>query len=136
MKFFSAFALSSLFVGSIAAPVVEKRQDVGSVLTIVEGLYTQVQQYTGAINSTASTLGPLSTLAQNQTAATNYQNQVSELTTLVQSTVTKVTQLSGQTGALRARQVDANAIAGVLSNVLLEVNGALNNVNGTLGLGK
>lgn len=50
MKFFSAFALSSLFVGSMAAPVAEKRQDVGSVLTIVEGLFTQVQTYTGAIS--------------------------------------------------------------------------------------
>ncbi|KAK7718905.1 hypothetical protein SLS57_006015 [Botryosphaeria dothidea] len=135
MKFFSAFALSSLFVGSMAAPVAEKRQDVGSVLTIVEGLFTQVQTYTGAINSTATNLGPLSTLQQNQTAATNYQSQVSELTTLVQGTVSKVTKLSGQTGGLTARQADATAIAGVLSNVLLEVNGALNNVNGTLGLG-
>lgn len=90
----------------------------------------------GRADSTATNLGPLSTLQQNQTAATNYQSQVSELTTLVQGTVSKVTKLSGQTGGLTARQADATAIAGVLSNVLLEVNGALNNVNGTLGLGK
>ncbi|GME36063.1 Nonaspanin (TM9SF) [Neofusicoccum parvum] len=137
MKFFSAFALSSLFVGSIAAPVADKRQDVGSVLSIVTGLYSEVQQYTSVINSTASNIGPLSTLAQNQTAATEYQNQVSQLTTLVQGSVTKVTALAGQTGAggLTTRAVDADAVAGILSNVLLEVNGALNNVNGTLGLG-
>lgn len=91
---------------------------------------------TKAPDSTASNLGPVSTLAQNQTAATNYQNKVSELTTLVQGTVTKVTKTAGSTGALQARAVDADAIAGVLSNVLLEVNGALNNVNGSLGLGK
>ncbi|KAB2575584.1 hypothetical protein BFW01_g7062 [Lasiodiplodia theobromae] len=136
MKFFSVFALSSLFVGSMAAPApVDKRQDIGSVLSLVQGLLPQVQQYTGVINQTASGLGPLSTLKQNQTAANTYQNQVADLTTLVQGTVTKVTSLQQTVGGLTTRAEDATAIAGVLSNVLLEVNGALNNVDGTLGLG-
>ncbi|OJD35496.1 adsorption protein [Diplodia corticola] len=136
MKFFSVFALSSLFVGSIAAPApAEKRQDVGSVLNIVTGLLSEVQQYTGVINSTATSLGPLSTLKQNQTAANTYQDKVDGLTSLVQGTVTKVTSLQQTAGGLTSRADDANAIAGVLSNVLLEVNGAMNNVDGTLGLG-
>lgn len=87
-------------------------------------------------DQTASGLGPLSTLKQNQTAANTYQNQVADLTTLVQGTVTKVTSLQQTVGGLTSRAEDATAIAGVLSNVLLEVNGALNNVDGTLGLGK
>ncbi|KAL1645477.1 hypothetical protein SLS58_003786 [Diplodia intermedia] len=135
MKFFSVFALSSLFVGSIAAPAAEKRQDVGSVLSIVTGLYSEVQQYTGAINSTATSLTAASTLKQNQTAANAYQDKVDGLTSLVQGTVTKVTSLQQTAGGLTSRADDANAIAGVLSNVLLEVNGAMNNVDGTLGLG-
>lgn len=50
MKFFSVFALSSLFLGGMAAPVEEKRQDIGSVLNIVTGLFSEVQQITGSIS--------------------------------------------------------------------------------------
>lgn len=59
MKFFTLLALPALLVGTFAAPaavpetgvadVVEKRQ-VGDAYSIVENLFSEVQQYTGAIS--------------------------------------------------------------------------------------
>jgi hypothetical protein len=62
---FSLLALPALFVSTFAAPAavpetavaeaVEKRQ-VADAYSIVEGLYTDIQQYTGAISEYAATL--------------------------------------------------------------------------------
>ena len=57
MKFFTYLALPALFVGAFAAPAavpetgvaVEKRQ-VADAYSIVEGLLSDVKQYTGAIS--------------------------------------------------------------------------------------
>jgi hypothetical protein len=50
----SLFALPALFLGSFAAPAsnvgdVEKRQ-ISDAYSIVESLYSEIQQYTGAIS--------------------------------------------------------------------------------------
>jgi hypothetical protein len=62
MKFFTLFALPALFIGTFAAPAavpetavaVEKRQ-IGDAYSIVEGLLSDVKQYTGAISRTCLT---------------------------------------------------------------------------------
>lgn len=64
-SFFSLLALAALFVGAIAAPaavpettVVQKRQ-LASAYSIVESLYADIQQYTGAISKPVQLLQAL-----------------------------------------------------------------------------
>lgn len=66
-SYFSVLALPALFISAIAAPstapetsLIEKRQNSSaeaSAYTIVSDLYTEIQQYTGAISRSKSTLG-------------------------------------------------------------------------------
>ena len=61
-SFFSVLALPALFLSAVAAPsevpetaVAEKRQ-VGDAYSIVESLYSEIQQYTGSISMSTSML--------------------------------------------------------------------------------
>ncbi|KAK3071052.1 hypothetical protein LTR53_009362 [Teratosphaeriaceae sp. CCFEE 6253] len=135
--FFSVLALPALFISAIAAPVaapetaiVEKRQSADAY-AIVDSLYTNVQQYTGAINETAASLHANSTATQNATAATAFITNVEAITTAVDAATAQVDLLS--LSPLARRQTEA-ALAALVENLLLEVGGALNGIIGTLGL--
>ncbi|KAK3069072.1 hypothetical protein LTR53_012869 [Teratosphaeriaceae sp. CCFEE 6253] len=135
--FFSVLALPALFISAIAAPVaapetaiVEKRQSADAY-AIVDSLYTNVQQYTGAINETAVSLHANSTATQNATAATAFITNVEAITTAVDAATAQVDLLS--LSPLARRQTEA-ALAALVENLLLEVGGALNGIIGTLGL--
>ncbi|GAB1729174.1 hypothetical protein NU195Hw_g6030t1 [Hortaea werneckii] len=139
-SFFSVLALPAFFLGAVAAPsevpetaVVEKRQ-VGDAYSIVESLYSEIQQYTGSINETAAGLNSDSSLVQNETAAASFISNIEAITSAIDEAKSEIDDLSSgnSTGLLR-RQTDT-ALASLVENLLLEVSGALNNIVGTLGL--
>ncbi|RMZ02945.1 hypothetical protein D0864_03073 [Hortaea werneckii] len=146
-SFFSVLALPTFFLGAVAAPsevpetaVVEKRQ-VGDAYSIVESLYSEIQQYTGSIkltishtDETAAGLNSDSSLVQNETAAASFISNVEAITSAINEAKSEIDDLSSgnSTGLLR-RQTDT-ALASLVENLLLEVSGALNNIVGTLGL--
>ncbi|KAI7198683.1 hypothetical protein KC343_g8498 [Hortaea werneckii] len=140
ISFFSVLALPAFFLGAVAAPsevpetaVVEKRQ-VGDAYSIVESLYSEIQQYTGSINETAAGLNSDSSLVQNETAATSFISNIEAITSAINEAKSEIDDLSSgnSTGLLR-RQTDT-VLASLVENLLLEVSGALNNIVGTLGL--
>ncbi|KAK5720397.1 hypothetical protein LTR17_015034 [Elasticomyces elasticus] len=133
--FFSVLALPALFTGIIAAPVsselsLEKRQSADAS-QIVESLYTNIQQYTGAINETAAGINADSSAADNATAATAFITNIVAVTTAVDAAKAQVDLLP--LSSIVRRQTEA-ALAGLVENLLLEVSGALNSIVGTLGL--
>ncbi|KAF2140060.1 uncharacterized protein K452DRAFT_320126 [Aplosporella prunicola CBS 121167] len=145
-SFFSVFALGSLFLGAFAAPApavevaqVEKRQaDLGQVFQIVDGLYTNIQTYTGTINETTSGLGSDASAQNNPDAVATLKKAIQGITQEIKAATRKVTQLpsaAGGGGLLGVlKREDAGALAGLVSNLLLELSGALEGVVSTLGL--
>lgn len=141
---FSLFSTIGLFGLAIAAPApapnaessvaLESRQSKeAQAYTIVDNLYTEIKQYTGAINSTAASLHADSTAAQNSTAAATFRTNVKAITAAVNAAKAKTDALS--TSSKVKRQTDA-ALAALLEGLLTEVSGALNNIVATLGLSK
>lgn len=87
MKFSVVAASAACFAGAFAAPV-EKRQ-VGQVLTIVQSLYDQVTQYTGAINSTLSAVNlPVADGVKDQ-VTNQVAGQLKSVTSLIDSLLDK-----------------------------------------------
>ncbi|TKA83757.1 hypothetical protein B0A55_00067 [Friedmanniomyces simplex] len=134
--FFSILALPALFASTLAAPTavanaaVEKRQSADAY-AIVDSLYTNIQQYTGAINETAAGITSDSTAAQNATAAASFITNIEAITTAVDAATAQVSLLPA--ASVARRQTEA-ALASLVENLLLEVSGALNGIVGTLGL--
>ncbi|TKA62433.1 hypothetical protein B0A49_09323 [Cryomyces minteri] len=144
VSFISFFALSTCFLGVLSAPtveantdVVEKRQ-ISSAYSIVDSLFSDIKQYTGAINATAAGLSSSSTQADNATAAAAYRSNVKQMTKRINDATKKVNALSKSTPSnLEARQATSpTALATLVTNLLLEVGGALNQIIGTLGLSR
>lgn len=137
--FFSVLALPALFLTSLAAPTaindvaLEKRQ-IADATSIVEKLYADVQQYTGAINATAAGLNADSSVLDNTTAAASFITNVNAITALV-TAATAETNLLAPAGSVARRQTDT-ALAALVENLLLEISGALNGIVATLGLSK
>ncbi|KAK3630918.1 hypothetical protein LTR56_017191 [Elasticomyces elasticus] len=131
--FFSVLVLPALFTSIIAAPVsselsLEKRQSADAS-QIVESLYANIQQYTGAINETAAGINADSSAADNATAATSFITNIVAVTTAVDAAKAQVDLLP--LSSIVRRQTEA-ALAGLVENLLLEVSGALNSIVGTL----
>jgi isopropylmalate/homocitrate/citramalate synthase len=145
MKFsaISLLALPALFLPALAAPapgaVVEadtaalERRQISSAYSIVSDLYTEIQQYTGSINSTADSLSATSTQHEKNVAAKSYRQNIKSITAAVKSAKKQTDKLSPAT--LAKRQTDT-ALAELVENLLLEISGALNNIIATLGLSK
>ncbi|KAK0259005.1 hypothetical protein LTS09_006293 [Friedmanniomyces endolithicus] len=136
-SFFTVLALPALFASTLAAPTaipadaaIEKRQ-AAAAYAIVDSLYTNIQQYTGAINETAAGISSNSTTAQNATAATSFITNIESITTAVGAATAEVKLLP--VASVVRRQTEA-ALAGLVENLLLELSGALNRIVGTLGL--
>jgi septal ring factor EnvC (AmiA/AmiB activator) len=138
-SFILSAALSACFMTVSSSPIevvdrsIEARQ-ADEAYSIVDSLYTEIQQYTGAINATAASLNSESSLADNTTAAADYRTNVEAITAAVNAAKEKTDALSPESKLLR-RQTDA-ALAALIENLLLEVSGALNNIIATLGLSK
>jgi len=139
---FTLLSTIGLFGLAIAAPAanadnsvaLETRQSKeAQAYTIVENLYTDIKQYTGAINATVATIHSSSTAAQNATARASLKTDITKMTALVNAAKAKTTAL--ETSAKSKRQTDA-ALAALLEGLLTEISGALNGIVATLGLSK
>lgn len=141
MKFITLLALPALILPSLAAPApatvgevetaLERRQ-LSDAYSIVESLYSEIQQYTGAINETSSSLSADSTQHEKNVAAKSYRQNIKSITAAVKSAKKQVDTLEPASKRVK-RQTDA-ALATLVSDLLLEISGALNNIIGTLGL--
>ncbi len=144
MKFstMSLLALPALFLPAFAAPApaavdtslapIERRQ-IADAYTIVESLFTEVQQYTGAINETAAGLSLASTTHEKNAAAKSYRQNIKAITAAVKAAKKQTDQLEPASSAVVKRQTD-QALADLVAGLLEEVSGALNNIVATLGL--
>lgn len=134
------FALGGMFAGALAAPaanvessLVQKRDNNTQAADVLVDLYANVQVYTGTINSTTAALNADSTAADNATASAIVNDAVANITAAVNVAIPNINALAKR--ALIERQsVDPTAIGALLSNILLDISGALNNVIATLGL--
>ncbi|KAK3671047.1 hypothetical protein LTR78_009008 [Recurvomyces mirabilis] len=136
MKFSTIFSLAATaaFASAAAIPTpdaaLEARQ-ANEAYTIVEALYADIKQYTGAINATASGVSLTSSLADQSAAAASYQSNVEAITAAVNAAKAQTDALSP---ASKVRRQTDTALAALVENLLLEVSGALNNIIATLGL--
>jgi len=139
---FTLLSTIGLFGLAIAAPVAEPEASVAlesrqsaeaQAYTIVDNLYTEIKQYTGAINTTAAGINADSTAADNATAAATFITNVKAITTAVDLAKVKTDALP--LTSIVKRQTDA-ALAALLEGLLTEVSGALNNIVASLGLSK
>jgi len=135
---FSILALPALFISTFAAPaanpgadLIEKRSETAEAYSIIDSLYSEIKQYTGAINSTAAGLSASSSAADNDTAAATFRTNVESITSAVHAAQAKVAALP--VSKLVRRQT-STALASLVEDLLLEVSGALNNIISTLGL--
>ena len=153
-------AVPAFFTGIFAAPTVdttnavtvEKRQ-VADAYGIVETLYQDIQQYTGAISNvplpshhnttalttpqtdeTTASLTPTSSLADRNAAAASNRDNIDAITALISSAADQVDGLSAAKMLFR-RQTGAT-LAGLVSNLLIEISSTLNGIIGSLGLGE
>ncbi|KAF2170271.1 hypothetical protein M409DRAFT_52006 [Zasmidium cellare ATCC 36951] len=126
---FSLFAVPAFIAGALAAPAIsqEKRQ-VGQVVSIVEGLVSDITSLTGKINATTVGVGAAGVSAQ--------------VTVDIQDTLdTVVSTIEGVVSATGAISLVDNVagetetyVAGLLSTVIEELNGTLGNVETLVGL--
>jgi hypothetical protein len=137
-SFILSAVFSACFMSVSSSPIevvdssIEARQ-ASEAYSIVESLYTEIQQYTGAINATSASLSSDSSAADQSAAAADYRTNVDAITAAVKAATAKTDALSPDSKV--RRQTDA-ALAALIENLLLEVSGALNNIIATLGLSK
>ena len=87
-------------------------------------------------DATTASLNSVSTAADNATAAASIQSAISSITDAVTASTAQVHDLHHGKRSLLERQASANALAGIVTTLLLDISGALNNVIATLGLSK
>jgi hypothetical protein len=131
MQFLTTVALSSLIFGAFSSPIAEKRQSTSAAAGVLSSLYTDIQQYTGTINSTAAGISSASTAADNSTAQDTFQSSVTSIADAVTGAVSKVQALPSEQGSTDS----TNQVSEQYALIFSEVNGALNNIDAT-GLGK
>ncbi|KAK5170900.1 uncharacterized protein LTR77_004044 [Saxophila tyrrhenica] len=145
MKFLSLLALPALILPALAVPApapeavdavaapLERRQ-ISSAYSIVSDLYTEIQQYTGAINETAASLSDSSTPHQKKAAAKSYRQNIRAITAAVRAAKKETDALEPAAADAKVKRQTDQALADLVAGLLEEVSGALNNIVATLGL--
>lgn len=132
-----AFLFSTTFAAPAPAAIEEAQpaalepRQLSSAYTIVSDLFTEIQQYTGAINDTAASLDASSTTHEKKVAAKSYRTNIKAITAAVKAAKKQTDAL--EPASLKKRQTDA-ALAALVAQLLEEISGALNNIIATLGL--
>ncbi|KUJ18535.1 uncharacterized protein LY89DRAFT_732094 [Mollisia scopiformis] len=140
MKFsiLKSFAVAGLLTSAIANPIAV-RQD-SSALTILNDLFTTVQTYTGAINSTLATLTSTSSAVDKAAALTSIGTEFTDLTAAITSATTSIKGLtidpvSKRSDEIETRQLGELALLGAaISLLLLEVFATIAAAVAALGL--
>jgi DNA repair ATPase RecN len=134
-----AFLFTTTFAAPAPAAIEESRvaalepRQLSSAYTIVSDLFTEIQQYTGAINTTAAGIDSSSTAHEKKVAAKSYRTNIKAITAAVKAAKKKTDALDP--ASLSKRQTDT-ALANLVAELLEEISGALNNIIATLGLSK
>ncbi|KAK4503933.1 hypothetical protein PRZ48_004848 [Zasmidium cellare] len=128
---FSLFAVPALIAGAFAAPAIsqEKRQ-VGQVVTLVEGLVSDVTSLTGKINATTIGVGAAGVSAQ---VTVDIQDTLDTVVSTVEEVVNATGAISLVDGVVGETET---YIAGLVALVVEELNGTLGNVETVVGLDK
>lgn len=128
---FSLFAIPAFIAGVLAAPAItQQKRQVGDLVSQLESLVSDVTALTGQLNDTAVGVGAAGVNAQ---VNLNIQETLDTVVTTIEDVVTA-------TGAITL--VDdvvgetETYIAALLTTVIEEINGALGNVEGLVGLGR
>jgi len=135
MKFSSIVSLFALTTVAAAGTVPVEKRAASSAMSIVTGLYSDIKQYTGAINSTTAGLSKNPSAAEKAAATKKIKANVKKMTHLVTDATSDVKELSSKEkrDAIVPRQSATN-LANEIVTLLTEISGALNNVLATLGL--
>lgn len=132
--FFGIISLFTLFIGALAVPAqVDKRADPTA---LIQSLYSEIQQYTSVINSTAASVNSDSSDADKTAAGDTITSAISSINSAVVSTTSQVQALGGSKRDILAARQDTGELATLIENLLLDISGALNNVISSLGLSK
>lgn len=145
MKFFSTILtfglLSTSFFASAAVIPAEKREvvekrapDLATAIGIVQTLYENVKVYTGSINSTTADLPANPSVVESAAAAAKVNDAVSQITTLINAAIAEINTSSKEKRDVIVTRQAPTDLAGVITNLLIEISSALNNVIASLGL--
>jgi len=119
--------LSLLFLSAFAAPT-------HTIFTLVQNVYGDVKQHTLLINSTVANLTADSSDEEKQNAVDSISSAIESITTAIQGATNQTETFAPTNGKVKARAASTVQIAGVVQNLLLDLDGALQNVESTLGL--
>jgi len=140
VNFISIFTLSTLFAGALSVPTAEvetraiqKRAAIDQAYSIVQGLYTEVQTYTGALNATAKSVSSSSSASQKSAAVASAGASITSITKAINAATAQIKAIPKKRDLLK-RQADATALATLVFDLILDISGALNNIIATLGL--
>ncbi|GAD95609.1 hypothetical protein SNOG_01796 [Paecilomyces variotii No. 5] len=131
---FSAVAAAPTGVNTISKPV-----EATDPSAIISGLYSTVQEHTAKINSTAAGVSQSSPLEEQQAAGKAITAELAAINSAVVQATSQIKSLPQHSMALKnstiaTRQTPNLDLAPVVTNLLLEVSGTLNNVISSLGL--
>ncbi|KAL1852716.1 hypothetical protein Plec18167_008961 [Paecilomyces lecythidis] len=131
---FSAVSAAPTAVNTISKPV-----EATDPTAIISGLYSTVQEHTAKINSTAAGVSQSSPLQEQQAAGKAITAELAAINSAVVQATSQIKALPQHSMALKnstiaTRQAPNLDLAPLVTNVLLDVSGALNNVISSLGL--
>ena len=87
------------------------------------------------LDATTATLNSASTAAENATAAASVQSAILSITDAITAATSQVDGIHIKRAADKKVSATADAVAGPLVNLLLDISGALDNAIATLGSG-
>ncbi|KAJ9292877.1 hypothetical protein DTO271G3_8324 [Paecilomyces variotii] len=131
---FSAVSAAPTALSSISKPV-----EATDPTAVISALYSTVQEHTAKINSTAAGVSQSSPLEEQQAAGKAITAQLAAINAAVVQATSQVQGIHQQAMTLKnstiaTRQTSDLDLAPLVTNLLLEVSGTLNNVISSLGL--
>ncbi|EGX45608.1 hypothetical protein AOL_s00169g214 [Orbilia oligospora ATCC 24927] len=118
------------------APIEKRAVDLNTAIGIVQSVYTKVQVVTGKINSTVAGLSNPVNPVEGAAAALEFNTAITEITAIVTGGIAEINGAASNpvSRALAVRQATSTDLAGLVTNLLLEISGALNGILAVLGL--
>ncbi|EPE28257.1 hypothetical protein GLAREA_09377 [Glarea lozoyensis ATCC 20868] len=125
---FALFSTLPFAIGNpiISPPALEQRQ-AGKPADIMANLYTQIQAFTGQINSTLDTINAGTTTAQNTTAQATIKDLTAQIGTVGQAAKSQL-EAVGKRNVQRYTAGDQEVIAGYMVNIYYEISGCYSRV--------
>ncbi|KAI9734352.1 MAG: hypothetical protein M1834_002458 [Cirrosporium novae-zelandiae] len=131
---FSLVLSFTLFIGTFALPAKIARRDV-SVVSVVSELYSNVQTYTGKINSTVSTLATSVHEVEINTGLASITADISEITSLIVAAKVQIKGLDDISATVDVKEV-LEEVSELVAEIITEVEYTLEGVVEVFGLDK